>query len=81
MSGGRQVAILDLTTAQVRRIEAAMGVPVDDWKGVSKGTLFPAILAEVDGVDPSFFDDVPLRELVERITIEDTEGNAESEPS
>lgn len=76
----KTASLLDLTASQVARIEDAVGIPMDGWTKAPKGKLYPAILAELDGVDPSTFADTPMRDLVARLSLDEPEGKGPSEP-
>jgi hypothetical protein len=65
----KRVGLYDLTRAQVARIEAELGVPVDQWQGAGKADLYGLILAVSEGRQLADYDDLTLRELMERVAL------------
>lgn len=66
----RQVNVLDLTVDQIATVELGIGIPVSRWnRAPSEARLYAAVLAVIEGVDPSEFGGLSLRQLKERVDL------------
>lgn len=76
---GAKLSIMDLTIDQAAEIEQLTGEPIDTWGDGPKVKLFRTILQVHEGRPAEDYAGMSLRDLLDRVTFTETEGEAEGE--
>lgn len=72
-------SVLDLTVAQVAKIEDALGIPLSRWgHDAPIGRLAPMVVAEFEGKKPADYADLTVRELADLVSIDGDDGQGEA---
>lgn len=71
-----KVSIYDLTVAQIESVELAVGLPMSRWKDApSQAQLYAHVMAAATGRDIEEFRALPVRDLLDAITVENADPN------
>lgn len=74
-----KLSIMDLTADQAEEVEEKTGIPLDKWADAPKVKLFRTILMVWEGMPASAYASLSLGELLDRVTFEDSDPEAEAE--
>lgn len=71
-----RVSIFDLTVEQIEAIELAVGLPLSQWaEAPSQARLYAQIMATATGRDIAEFKAMPVRSLMDAVTVGGTDPN------
>lgn len=73
----RKISVLDLTAAQTRDIELAVGLPVRRWRteAVSDTDIYIRMLSAINGEPAETYEAMPFGELIKLVAYDDEAPN------
>lgn len=64
------ISVFDLTVKQTEKIEKEVGLPMSKWNNApSLAVLLTSILAAVEGKERSEYEDLTVRELMDKVDL------------